>query len=405
MTRKPNNEPDLLSKAGIAGETPTMARETRALPAIVEYTPLASKERWRVEKFELFAAEFGIDAPYDRNLTRFHEMISIYSRQWLIARRLFGIGPVLPPEDAQPADYEPLGRDGVCALLGLEPEHLQAELNAILAIWRQGESAVDVESSAPEKPNDKLRFEDDALREFGFPDSLFVVKYWNEARKEEVARPQEENRQEKLWFAGQVKGEWGKMLSEPMAGTIARKALMNMLYLRRMEFSMASLSPESPKFDKLQKTKDELEDRYQQQLIELQNMFPEMAIAGRVSFRAVISELVIGYREYKARKDTRLLDKIRTAAEMEVELRQSLQAPEARYRFGQTIYLIEAMHNLSDPDYRTQLRPTTLKKLDAAYREAVDRVRQVDNEPLPDLERGVMPGEGDEYPELMEVEG
>jgi hypothetical protein len=429
MKRRKQNEPesgDLLSaarlpgavKAAEAGNSPGRSvvgdsgnsslrsnADNSSRPEIVEYVPLGATERWRVEKFQLFAAEFSVDQPWERNLVQFHELVCPYPRQWMIARRLFGISPVLLPDEALPGDYEPLSREGVCALLGLEPEHLRAELDAIRAMWLSVAPAPEptVENAPPANPPEALQFGEEVLREFGFADSLFVVRYWDEKKKQEITRPQEDNRHEKEWFSKQV-SEWRKMLSEPMAGTIARKALMNNLYLRRMEQAMASLSPESPSFDKLSKTKDELENRYQQQVEELQKMFPEMGIAGRVSFRAVISELIMGYREYKARKDTRLIDKIRTAAEVEVELRQSLQAPTARYRLGQTLYLIEAMHNLSDPDYRTQLRPATLKKLDAGFCEAVERLRQVSNEPLVDLEKGVMPGEGDEYPDLMEVE-
>ena len=63
-------------------------------PAVVEYTPLASAEKWRVEKFEQFATEFEftLAGGHADLMTVFHTAALAYPRGWELARRLFGIG-------------------------------------------------------------------------------------------------------------------------------------------------------------------------------------------------------------------------------------------------------------------------------------------------------------------------
>jgi hypothetical protein len=381
---------------------------------VLVYTPLAETEKWQVEKVQLFVAEFGFDAKaLPDQAMHFHEVGMQHTRGWLICRRLFGIGPVIPPADAHPDDLQPKSRAEICAALGLQPDELQAELDAMRGLWRNYlESQVRAsKADSPLTPalsplrgegdsrEPDLKFGDELLREFGFEEGMFEVIIYNPVTKQEEPRKQEVNRVERDWFCKRLK-DWEKMLREPMASTLAREALLNDLYLRRFEMEMTRLGQSSPKWKQLYDLKKQIETIYQEQLTKLEEAFPEMQIAGKQSFRGVISDLNKMHRDYYGRGDRRLMDKVNTAAEIEVLLRQSVQRPEPQYRFGLNIAIVEAMHGLYDPNWRPQFKHSTLKKLDAGFKEAVMRMREALAEPLVDLEKGVLPGEGDDYPDL-----
>jgi hypothetical protein len=386
---------------------PAPAPAPSSTPKVFQYTPLASGEKWQVEKAEDFIIEFGLPPHLsaESQMVQFHELGLKHSRPWLICRRLYGIGPMILPADADPDDFRPSSRAQICEDFGLQPDELQAELDALRTLWLQLlESNQRTETPAqaqPEKPKVELAFGDEVLREFGFEERMFKVMVYNPETKTETPRSPEDTRLEREWFCKRVT-EWRKMLEESGGATLARAALINDLYLRRFDQELAVLAPSSKKFEDLYKSKRQIEQQYQEQLKDLQEMFPEMSIASKVSFHAQISDLNKAHRDYYGNGDKRLVDKIFTATEIEVLLRMSVQATEPKYRFGLNIALVEAIHGLYDPNWRPQFKPSVLKKLDAGFKRAVVEMREAQNEPLVDLDKGVRPGEGDDYPDLKE---
>ncbi len=367
-------------------------------PTILEYIPLGSADQWRVERFDLLSAEFLIDGcgPWEQQMSLFHELASAQVRRWLIVRRLFGIAPLISASDE---DFSILPREQVCALLGIQPKELQAELDALRAQWRNTASRQpektnpDTDRNEPESPATEFKFGHEILERHGFPENMF-----NEF---DAKRGPEQNRLERDWFAKRVT-EWDKMLSEPMAESIAREALLNELYLRRLQVEMTVLSPSSKRWQELLAAKNDIEVRREAQLEKLSEMFPESSLAGKVSFRAVISELNQAHRDYYANGDRQLIDKIFSHAEVEVLLRQSVQQQEPQYRFGLNVAIIQAMHGLYDANFRSRIKLSVFKKLDAGFRATVNQVREELREPLVNLEEGVEPGEGDDFPDLIE---
>ncbi len=364
----------------------------------MEYTPLGSSgsDQWRVERFDLLAAEFLLDAPWEGQMTMFHELACAQVRRWLIVRRLFGVAPLISASDE---DFSILARGQVCTLLSIQPKELQAELEALRAQWRNaagrksdGENQNEEAAGPPTVPHGELIFGHEILDKHGFPEAMFEF---------DSKRTPEQNRLERDWFAKRVT-EWDKMLSEPMAESIAREALLNELYLRRLQVEMTVLSPSSKRWQELLAAKNDIEVRRETQLEKLSDMFPESSLAGKVSFRAVISELNQAHRDYYANGDRQLIDKIFSHAEVEVLLRQSVQQQEPQYRFGLNVAIVQAMHGLYDPNFRSRVKLGVFKKLDAGFRAAVNQVREELREPLVNLEEGVEPGEGDDFPDLVE---
>jgi hypothetical protein len=187
------------------------------------------------------------------------------------------------------------------------------------------------------------------------------------------------------------------MLDEALTAASARDALINELYLRRLQEEMAVLSPSSKKFKELSGMKRDIGQEYTKQMRELEDRFPELGVAGGVSSRAIVSDMSLAHRQYYGHKDRRLWDRIFTSSEIIFLNRQSQQLPEARYRLGWTVSVVEAMHGLYDPNFRSLLNKNDLKKLDYGYKAGVEAARQETGGKLVNMEIGVLPGEGDEF--------
>lgn len=381
-------------------------------PALLDYTPLTRGEKWRVERFRELVAEFGLapgrlggEGPFAATMARFHFVAQDHSRPWLFVRRLFGIAPLIPAADAHPDDLRVHTRVEVCASFGIAPLDLQAELDALRAVWGATEEHEARTSDAPGDAGDEktggpafevLALDDGLLERHGFTEKMFKVMMWDPPTKAEVPRDDRENRVERDWFCKRV-GEMDKMLADSLAGPVAREALLNELYLRRIAAEMTVVSPTTSKYRDLHGLKKQTEDAYNRSLDKLQLMFPELAVAGKVTFRGVISDLSAGARAYYGYGDRRLVDKVRTAAELEWQLRVSQQMPAPRYRFGLNIAIVEAIHGLYDPNFRSQFKPSVLRQLDEGFRVGALAAREAQKLPVVDLERGVLPGEGDEF--------
>ena len=376
------------------------------LPPVLEYRPYSSTEPWRVQLFELFQAEFALPLPYEKSMGMFHEIAEPQIRGWLIAKLIYGITPMIIPENTDPKDMEAAPREQVCAKLGIEKEQLQAELDALRALYQATLAASPKNENEDEGRKTEaggqntLDFDETKFKDFGFSENIFDVNRKDPTTKEDKPRSADERNIERAWFIKRV-CEWGKMLSEPMVSAIVRQALMNELYMRRLETEISMVMPGTDLFSRLQKVKKEIEDTYQGQLEEIKLNFPEMNVAGKVTLRGAISDLKDAYLEYKKDGTTRLIDRMRTGFEIEIECRQSLQKPEPQYRMGLNIYWIEAMRGLYDPEWRSKLSPRTLKKMDAAGRAAIEAARAESGEPMVDLERGVSPDEGSQFPDLI----
>ena len=249
-----------------------------------------------------------------------------------------------------------------------------------------------------------MALDDKVLEEFGFSERLFEITVWDPTAKEgrgaNVPRPAAENKAERARFIAKIH-EWRKMLEDSIGGPLARSAMMNEMTLRRLDAEIAVADPKQR--EPLYKQRDQETKAYQGTVEELQRMFPEMAVAGRVSFRGVISDLVVGHQDYYGNGDRKLMDKVFTATEIEWLLRAAVQV-EARYRFSLNLAIIDCINGLYDPNFRPRLKPRVLKQMDAASKAVLDAGRAASGEKLVDLENGVMPGEGDDFEDFNDAD-
>lgn len=382
-------------------------------PARLQYKPMTDTRPWRVEKFEELAAEFGLTAPFESAMAKFHEAAQGYSRGWLIARRLYGIAMLIPDAATHPDDLRSHTRPEICTALGIPGlEELQAELTALRVFWEGWMKAPTMEAPLEKEAAKEIRTtqeefktEEQMLRAAGFNKSMFEITVHDEAKKEDVPRSPDDNAAEMEWFVKRISDPlWQMMLNESMSSATAREALLNELYLRRVQNEMIVVSPTTSRFKNLRSIKQELETTFQQQMAALQEQFPERDIAKKMSARVTVASLVKALVEYKSKKSNQLIDGIRTAHEIDVDLTGSKQVPIAPYRQGQTMFFLESIHHMFDPNYRSQLRPATLRKFDIGLPRWMEQARQELGEPLVDLEHGVMPGDGDDFEDFANEE-
>ena len=408
--KKPPEQPALPVAA--ARPLPAAAAESTEIPKTLEYQPAiagVAPSPWQVEKFDLLAVFFGFPGTdWKAAMARFHEYAEGESareghHRWFYVRRLYGVAPLIPGAAAQADDLRVWSREELAAATGLKPEQLSEELTRLRVGWEawQGNQEREQAAGSPPPPatGGRLQLGDELLERFNFDKTMFDVEVY--VRLDDGTgefgyrrRPAAKTRAEMDWFLAKLaRPEWQKMLEEPMAGSLARQALVNELYLRRFDAEMLTMMPNSPRWKELATSRGQIEKTYQSQMGELQEKFPELAVAGRVSFRAVIGDLNLAHRQYYGAKDRRLWDKVHTAAELVFLTRTSAQQPVPRYRMGWAVAVVEAMHGLYDPNFRSQLKRSDLRKLDRGFQRGVEEAKREMGEKEVDLEKGVIPGE------------
>ena len=400
-----------------APEPPPISAALAGVPAMLEFRPLGHAELWRVEKFEDLAVEFNLigESPEDcrARLITFANFAERHARLWLLVRRLYGVAPLIPGLGVTLDDLRVWSR----AELEAAGWEIKADLEGLRIFWtgydtqdrRKAEAslAAPPTSAGPAPaapPAEGLPLDDQVLEYHHFSERLFRLTVFDPVGADgkgcDAPRSDRENRVERDWFVSRVSA-WTRMLSDAMGGPIARTALLNDLYLRRLETEIAVATPKARLA--LYDQKSTLAKEYDHAIQRLQEMFPEMAVAGRVSFRALLSDVVVAWRDYRAHGSWQLVDKIVTSAEMEWLITASQQV-EPRYRLGQQTAILEAINGLTNPDFRSQFKPKILAGLDRMAKASLSAARELLDEPLVDLEDGVLPGEGSDFEDFADAE-
>ena len=403
-----------------------------APPKFLEYKSPTDGQVWQVEKFDLLAvlADQRDAGPksWPAWMAELHAFAEPDTQRWYFLRRLFGIVPLIPPDGTTTEDLRCLDRAELAALSGITVAQLGEELEHWKLNWVKNATAKDygttglrtdqAAASAREaaagqagqagQADGMLALGDELLRRFDFDKSNFEVEIYayDDVTKSNSYRPRpaEKTRKELEWFIGRLmRPEWQQMLEDPTDGSLARSALMNELYLHRFDAEMMMLMPNTPKWKTMAGDRQKIEEQFQSQLTQLKNDFPELGVAGRVTMHAIVSDMNLAHRQYYGHGENKLWDGVHTAAEIVFMNRTSAQLPVPRYRLSWQIMVAEARHGLYDPNFRSMLKKSDLKKLDRGYQRGVEEARLEDGEKLVDLERGVIPGEPgcDEFTDLL----
>lgn len=336
-------------------------------------------EPWRVWRPAELAAEFNV---VQAELSGWHTAVATVPRAWLIARRLFGVVPVLPGPETQPDDLRVWGMPELTAALGLTRAQMQAELATARGHWEGRRAAV-----APPPPPPVVTAV--AAEELPLTDPVQVLERWG------FPQLKFESVEETTRFLRRVE-MFEPLLRETMAGGLARELLLQELRMSRLDQQLDAPGTRGAKdWRDLLKLRGELGDRYEALAKLLFEKCPWAAqVAGKVALKGNVSEITEGIRAYKARGCTQLLDGVHTALEILVQCRQSVQAPEPGYRAGVVVYLNAARAGLWDPHWTSPFKPGELRRMTQCWSETYKEGARSDGDPLPDLVAG------GEYPPL-----
>lgn len=390
--------------------TPTRSEAVAPITAHLEYQPVGELGVWRVERAAELWGRFHVEqSPEAGTMKWIHESLRSYPL-WIVVRRLFGIAPVIPPADADLEDLRVWTAPELCERFGYSAEMLDAQVESCVVHWQQWRARQEkqqAEVAALALPKVELAEgelplgEEALLTMFGFSTKMFAPTWTSGTGddKQTHQRPREENLAEQKWFCQRIR-ELGRMLNETRSGVdvLARTILMNELDLRRLHPEMAKHPPFTVEWRRLNESKGELESRITEQHAKLTAKFPEMAASNKVAFRYCIADLITAERDYYAYGDNRLIDKIRTVAEVDFLTRGTVQQNLPKMRLGQDVFILSAIEGLRDPNWRPWLPNKVLRKLDAGVRAAIEVVRQGEGEQLVDIEK-----EGEEFEDFMQI--
>lgn len=205
------------------------------------------------------------------------------------------------------------------------------------------------------------------------------------------------NRLEARWLASRVK-ELEKVFLDPNAKSVVRQAVINEMFIRRIDDAMAQTPILDKAFWAYQESKQAMEQIYARQWDQLREICPEIrAKEAKLNFAGVFSEIIEAVRKYRAEGNNEIVDGMFTALEIQVLMRSSQQAEgRVQYRPDIVACVNEARRALWDPKFSSRLDPRTLSLFAAGFHRGVAEFTLATGLALPDLE-----SKAGEYPMLF----
>ncbi len=365
-----------------------------------------------IEKWKQLG-EFIPDAD-ETNLATLHEAGLEHGQFWNVARRLFGINPVIltgtgyDAERMEPTTLRKLADEmskevselkimldglalafvkkleekriaGVQAMLATPIPEPEPQLILKAPAPQPAAQTVGTPPSAPPVPpmaatmhaGDLTPDEVNTLIAFGFDFSMFEM---------DSNRPTPVRNVEARWFVQRLL-ELERLFLEPLVKSLARQAIVNELLLRRVDADLLRTPAVTERFWQLQEKKVTLEETYASQWEQIEGMCPQFKTAkNRAAIIGLLSDFIAAYKEFHSKGTNKVADGIFTALEIQVELRTSKQAEDAfadelgsgvRYRLGWVAAINEAKQGTFDPKFRRSMPNSLLKVLDEGMRQGI----------------------------------
>lgn len=376
-------------------------------PTWTEFTRTDDNAIWKIDDWVSFANTF--DPIGEHELGEFDAWARKYDGPYLCARMVYGIMPIIAPMNADAECLQPLPKEEAAKRLGTSVEQVEFQIEMLQIQWRKylkerplpkakepppGPApdmsvAAPLVVSTPTQSNSVLptmdRIEQCVLvvEAFGFDATMFDIP----------GRPDKVRLIEIEWFAERLM-ELKRMFDEPMAKTLARQAMMNELQLRRADNDLSKIPIASTNFWNIHDKKIKLEERYENQWKQLEEICPYIKGAmQKQGVHACISEFIKADQEWVAGGNRVRIDEVFTALEIQILLRASVQQPIPMYRPGWVMAVRDAMENLHNPTYKRLLPDIYFRVMDDALRDTFTKAVEAGLITLIDLENDSPKGE------------
>ena len=362
-----------------------------------------------VQDIEGLCAKLSIVASASQSLCTWASMRTEQDLQlgWILLRRLYGIGPAVPPVGAlKDEDYSPACIEEVSARFSIPIDQIDRTIALLHKRWVQDMSTNPdaAEAPAPKRRGRQAKapppeVDEKRIPPLPVPDSskvsdaemkeieAVVVHYGFTMETFSLAMREDDHRRvEARWFASRLI-EIQKLFDDVSTKSLARQAVINEMHMRRIDDEMARLPPLNAKFWQYQDAKIKLEEIYSTQWAQIEKLNPTLRTQQtKRAFAGVISEIIEGIRDYQADPKNEMVDGVFTALELQVEMRSSKQqGGDVQYRPDIVIAINEARRCIWDPKFKRKLDDKHLKLIGFAFHEAVKAFTEKTGIKVPDL--------------------
>lgn len=336
---------------------------------------------WRCHHLDRLKADLGEQVTPEAT----HAALQHQSRLWRVARRLYGLRPVIPdPASLDTDDLKDWTPAALAKALGITPKDLQTEVTAMRGMVEAARGRRTEDGRQAAKPEPKLA---DNLFEAAKARGEFTDD--DELLKHHGIYSAGMDREDRRWLAERAR-DWRQALDHRQGRAMARQALMNEFEIRRMRAALLKLDPaeksQQVEYRMMTQAVTEAEKAYRNQLDQLDKVVPWMGLAGRgVKLSASLGDCTRAMQDYYHDGNRALIDGIHTAAEVEILLRMSDQSPHPKYRAGWVAHANAAIAGLFDPHWQNPFPPAVTRRLDLAFKEAYAAAAREDGVHVPDL--------------------
>lgn len=297
-----------------------------------------AKADWRVEDFAGLARVFDVDAA---KLPEWHKCLHGQGRMWDVARRRFGVRPLLGCED--PLEMSALGAEVVAEIFEMEVAEVESLLAQAVSVWKRWGGSVNtvpVQEEIGEAEAEAL------LLDFGF------IEIREPAQRQYLARRIKELTP--ILSNGDAKTKARAMLATELMLSFDIEAQMRAISRKMKEAREGKTAEPSAnyeeRFSKLVKTHGEMQESIMASskelgLSELQN------IGGKKKFNFLecIGQMVEALRLWKSEGDRTLIDGIHQYGEVLI-LTTPYSDRKAQYRPDLPVMLSAWQEGMWDPE-------------------------------------------------------
>jgi hypothetical protein len=332
--------------------------------------PAGGTETWRVERGTQLIADFELDGPED--LPRFHEAMVGQQPAWEIVQRLYAIAPMLGVEDPdllRAWSIEEIAEKRICGTRDVES--YVAGAKNYWRRWRLQASATNKKEAEPVESKPALPSEkvEQLLREQGFVDVDDVDEQNYIATR--ITELEE-------WLGDDhVRASTRSAIQQEVQIVfVIEPAIRKLRKNIKEQLATTATKEQEARLLSLIKARSEAQTALESTLKAIGVTDGQGGgLRKKLAFNDCLSTCVDAMRDYYAKDDRRPIDKVFTAAEVEILTTPTALRP-AQYRPDVVVSAIEAMEHLWDPEYKpTPLGRRVCRKLHEGFKQGVAMVR------------------------------